>query len=118
MKENYYKTCSNCESTKQAHLFASNGWCKVCMSNYLKQYKTPRLDFEATLLTEEDMKNEMRSIRKVNPKGLNALGDLTEQFETALKIKSYRVVERVRNPKPFTSKTFHTAQTFLNKLNY
>ena len=83
------KKCPRCNKNKQLKDFSTNGWCRVCAKEYLRIYKSKRLDFKETLLSDDNMKKEMKSVARINPKGLNALSFLTDQYEQALKIKSY-----------------------------
>lgn len=97
-----YKRCSYCGTQKRITDFNSNGWCKECMRQYLKMYKSPRLDFSETMLTEKEMEVEMESIKQIDPRGLNALVDFSKQFEkTARSIKSFssKTAKRTSNPK-------------------
>jgi len=54
-----------------------------------RRYKASRLEFSKTILSDEEIKNEMRTIKKISSKGLNALGDLTQEFDSLIKIKSF-----------------------------
>lgn len=74
------------------------------MREYLKEYKAPRLSYSDTLLTDSEMKEEMRSIKKFDTNGLNALIEFTEQFDRVCKeIKSFNRCEKPKevfgNPK-------------------
>lgn len=77
------KTCYNCKETKSIELFpkSTGTYCNACMKEYLKEYRAPRKEFNSSILTDEDMKNEMKSIKKIDPKGLNSRSDLTLAFD-------------------------------------
>lgn len=99
------KTCKYCGINKPLNKFNSNGWCNDCMKAYLKNYKSKRLDFSQTILSDEDMHQEMKSAKKIDPKGLNALADLTLQFEKAAKqIKSFNSAANKRSANPNSKK--------------
>lgn len=84
------KRCRYCGNVKPLNKFNSNGWCKDCMKEYLKMYKSKRLDFSETILSEEDMQDELKSIKVIDPKGLNALIELSRQVDKAQRsIKSF-----------------------------
>jgi hypothetical protein len=88
------KRCRYCGNVKPLNKFNSNGWCNDCMKEYLKMYKSKRLDFSETILSEEDMQEEMNSIKVIDPKGLNALIDLSRQVDKAHSIKSFHNNEK------------------------
>ena len=88
------KICKHCGKNKSLNKFNSNGWCKDCMKKYLRAYKSKRLDFSETILTDKAMAKEMRSIKQIDTKGLNALEDYSKQFEYISKnIKSFNNIE-------------------------
>jgi hypothetical protein len=84
------------------------------MKAYLKNYKSKRLDFSQTILSDEDMHQEMKTIKKIDQKGLNALGELTLQFENATKkIKSFNAATNKRTASPNSKKAI-----FYNQVNF
>lgn len=104
------KLCKNCGRSKPLDQMTKKSGCKKCMSAYLRAYKAPRLSYSETLLTDDEMKKEMRTIKKFDTKRLNALIDFSDQFDRVCKIKSFHNPEIVKpvlgNPK---AKIIHLA---------
>ncbi len=101
--------CGKCKKYRRFNHFlslGSNRWCRECRLEYGSRYRKSqretyssgvRIDFESSILTDAQMKAEMKNYTPPSGEGVNALSDFYKLFLVLCRLKKFPTINKTQN---------------------